>query len=162
MQFDAEAHKYKAGLVEKESLLFFKKISKKQMRQLDNMVHGIHDEVFERTDCLSCANCCKVLGPRITYKDIERMAKGLRVKAGEVISKYLHIDEDNDYVFKTMPCPMLMSDNYCSIYEHRPKACREYPHTDRAKFLQITKLSITNSATCPAVYDIIEQLKKEW
>ncbi len=29
------------------------------------------------------------------------------------------------------PCPFLGDDNYCSVYEARPKACREYPHTDR-------------------------------
>ncbi|MBN2746575.1 MAG: YkgJ family cysteine cluster protein, partial [Bacteroidales bacterium] len=71
----------------------------------------------------------------------------------------LRIDEDGDYVFKTMPCPFLAPDNYCLIYDFRPKACREYPHTDRTKFLQIANLTITNSATCPAVYEILERLR---
>lgn len=162
MPFDPKELKNKARLVEKESLAFFKRINKKKIRQVDDMVHQLHDEAFERIDCLDCANCCKTLGPRITDNDIDRMAKGLRIKAHEVISQYLHIDEDNDYVFKSMPCPMLMPDNYCMIYEHRPKACREYPHTDRKRFLQISKLSVTNSQTCPAVYDIIEELKVRW
>ncbi|MGL4411715.1 MAG: YkgJ family cysteine cluster protein [Bacteroidales bacterium] len=52
-----------------------------------------------------------------------------------------------------------MDDNYCSIYEDRPKACREYPHTDRKKFFQIASLTIKNSYTCPAVYEILERLR---
>lgn len=48
---------------------------------------------------------------------------------------YLRVDEDNDKVFKSMPCPFLGEDNLCSIYDIRPKACREFPHTDRKKNL---------------------------
>lgn len=61
-----------------------------------------------------------------------------------------------------MPCPFLGSDNYCSIYEDRPKACREYPHTDRKKFYQIHALTIKNAETCPAVFHTLEQLKQEF
>ena len=78
-----------------------------------------------------------------------------------MVEKYIRIDEDGDYVFKTMPCPFLMPDNYCQIYENRPKACKEYPHTDRKKFYQITNLSIKNSHVCPIVYEVLEDLKKE-
>lgn len=74
-------------------------------------------------------------------KDIERMAKAFRIKPSEVVSSYLRIDEDGDYVFKSMPCPFLMNDNGCLIYESRPKACREYPHTDRKNFEQIYKFN---------------------
>jgi len=146
----------------KEYKLFFKNLRKNQLRELDDEVHAIHQEVFEDFDCLTCANCCRTLGPRITYKDIEKMAVGLRIKAAEVEARYLRIDEDDDYVFKTMPCPFLMSDNYCSIYEHRPKACREYPHTDRKKFYQLHQLTIRNSETCPAVAIILKRLKEEF
>ena len=89
------------------------------------------------------------------------MASALRKKPGDIVAQYLRIDEDNDYVFKSMPCPFLCSDNYCSIYENRPAACREYPHTDRRKFIQITDLTIKNSETCPAVFEILSRLKKE-
>lgn len=137
---------------------FFKK-NKKKIASLDNLVHELHDEISSRTDCLSCANCCRTLGPRITDKDVEKMAKALRMKPSEVFEQYLRVDEDQDMVFKSMPCPFLMSDNYCMIYESRPKACREYPHTDRKKFFQIANLSIQNASTCPIVYEVIETLK---
>lgn len=152
----------KAQKAEKETRLFFKNISKKQMRKLDDTIHALHEEVFDEIDCLECANCCRSLGPRLTDRDIERIALTLRLKPQEVTSRYLRIDEDNDYVFKDMPCPFLCNDNYCSIYENRPKACREYPHTDRKKFFQIHSLTIRNAATCPAVFEVLERLKKEF
>lgn len=132
------------------------------MRMVDDKVHQLHHEVFEEIDCLSCANCCKTLGPRILDKDIQRASKHLKMKEVKFIEEYLKIDEDGDYVFKTMPCPFLLPDHYCMIYEARPKACREYPHTDRPKFLQIAKLSVKNTETCPAVYQVLERLRKEF
>lgn len=132
------------------------------MRELDDTVHALHQAVFKRIDCLDCGNCCRTLGPRLTDKDIERMAKALRMKQPDFIAQYLRIDEDNDYVFQSMPCPFLGNDNFCFIYENRPKACREYPHTDRKKFYQIHSLTIRNASTCPAVYQILEQLKEEF
>lgn len=148
-----------ARKAESESKLFFAK-NKKKLIKSDQLVHALHHEIVEKTDCLSCANCCRELGPAIYDKDIERMAKVLRMKPSEVVTIYLRKDEDGDYVFKSMPCPFLMSDNYCSIYAYWPKACREYPHTDRKKFYQIVKLTIKNTYTCPVAYEVLEELKK--
>ena len=140
----------------------FKQIKKKKPKKLDLFVHEAHDDVFEEIDCLSCGNCCKSLGPRITDVDISKMAKHLKIKPSKVVTDYLRIDEDNDYVFKTMPCPFLMPDNYCMIYESRPKACREYPHTDRRRFYQVLDLSIENLKTCPAVLEISKAIVEEF
>ena len=132
--------------------------NKKKLVGMDIAVHGLHEKITNRTNCLLCANCCRTLGPRITDKDLEKMAKTLRIKTQDLIANYLRIDEDGDMVFKTMPCPFLGTDNYCSIYESRPKACREYPHTDRKRFYQIYNLSIKNAYTCPIVYEVMQQL----
>ena len=147
---------------EQENKKFLKKLRAKKPKNLDSVVHNLHDEVFEHTDCLECANCCKTLGPRITDKDIKRLSKHLKLSEEKFINQYLKIDEDNDYVFAAMPCPFLMPDNYCMIYENRPKACREYPHTDSRKFYKLLNITQKNASTCPAVYEIIEGLKEEY
>lgn len=144
---------------ESEFLLFHKK-HRKRLEKMDSIVHDLHERFSSEINCLECAACCKTLGPAIYDKDIEKMAKALRLKPSEVVTLYLRIDEDGDYVFKTMPCPFLMADNYCSIYESRPKACREYPHTDRKKFSQIYKLTVKNTATCPIAYEVLKELIK--
>jgi len=138
---------------------YFKK-NRKKLEGMDLMVHALHDAISKRTDCLSCANCCRSLGPRITDKDVERISKLLKMKSSDLIAKYFKIDEDGDLVFQSMPCPFLGSDNYCSIYESRPKACREYPHTDRKRFYQIYNLSIKNAYTCPIVFEVLEEIIK--
>jgi len=140
----------------------FKRLKKKPPKNLDYVAQEAHEEVFEYIDCLECANCCKTLGPRITDVDIARLAKHLRIKPGKVIEQYIKVDEDGDYVFNAMPCPFLMPDNYCMVYEARPKACREYPHTDQKRFYQVLNLSIKNTETCPAVYEIVEKIKNEF
>lgn len=159
---DIDSLQEKAQKAEKDTRRFFKEIKKNRLRELDDTIHALHEEVFDEIDCLACANCCRSLGPRLTDRDIERVASALRMKPQEVVTTYLRVDEDKDYVFKEMPCPFLCGDNYCSIYENRPKACREYPHTNRKKFFQIQALTIKNAETCPAVFEILERLKKEW
>ena len=100
-------------------------------KNIDTLFQKHHYKVFEEIDCLVCANCCITTGPLVLERDIDRISKYLRIKPTVFIKEYLRRDEDNDWVFKTMPCPFLDSDNYCHIYDVRPKACREYPHTDR-------------------------------
>ena len=72
----------------------------------------LHEEAFERVDCVQCANCCKGYSPRFKTPDIKRIARHLKLKEGEFIERYLRIDEDGDYVAKSAPCPFLGSDNY--------------------------------------------------
>ena len=81
------------------------------------------------------------------------------LKPSRFIEEYLQVDEDGDHVLKSVPCTFLGADNYCSIYEVRPKACREYPHTNRKKFHQIANLTLQNVAICPAAYNIVERMK---
>jgi Fe-S-cluster containining protein len=138
---------------------FLKKLKSKKPRRLDDVFAGLHHQVFEQVDCLKCANCCRNLGPRISHKDLERLAKFLRMKPLDFIAQYLRIDEDNDYVFQSMPCPFLADDNYCMVYESRPKACREYPHTDSKKMVTLLNLALKNTETCPAVFLVVEELK---
>jgi Fe-S-cluster containining protein len=147
---------------EKENKRFVKNLISKKPKDLDKISLSLHNQAFKKIDCLDCAYCCKSLGPRITDKDIDRISKFLKLSKDKFISNYLVIDEDKDFVFANMPCPFLMDDNYCFIYDVRPKACKEYPHTDRKRFHQVLNLSVTNTFTCPAVFEVIEGLKEHY
>jgi Fe-S-cluster containining protein len=157
---DLQKHNQKAAALKKENRSFFDKLKRTKPKQLDNYFHKTHDEVFSKIDCLACANCCKTTSPIFYNRDVERLAKHVRMKPGEFIEKYLRIDEDKDYVLRHAPCPFLGADNYCSVYEARPNACREYPHTDRKRMEQILDLTYRNTHVCPAVLEITERLKK--
>ena len=146
---------------ESENKKFLEKLKRTRPRDLDDVVHTIHTDIFQKTDCLTCANCCKSISPMITDKDIERIAKHLKMRPSLFTEKYLHLDQENDYVFNSAPCPFLMKDNYSSIYDVRPKACREYPHTDSKNFYKLLYLTLKNTLVCPAVFEIVEELKKK-
>jgi Fe-S-cluster containining protein len=143
-----------------ENKKYLQLLKRKDPRKVDDAFHELHEEVFEEIDCLKCANCCKTTSPIFYQTDIERVAKSLRMKPGDFIEKYLRIDEDEDYVLKSSPCPFLDNENYCMVYNDRPKACREYPHTDRKKMVQIMELTYKNTLVCPAVFEMVERLKK--
>ncbi|WP_299201173.1 YkgJ family cysteine cluster protein [Brumimicrobium sp.] len=128
-------------------------------RKLDELFHNHHEKVFQEIDCLECANCCKTTSPIFRDVDVKRLAKRFRMKPIQFIEEYLRVDEDDDYVLKSSPCPFLFDDNTCSVYEDRPLACKEYPHTDRKKMFQIIPLTLKNTEICPAASRIVEAMR---
>ena len=133
----------------------FRKMKQAKPNDLDQKFHKAHEAEFKKMDCLSCANCCKTTSPIFRDADIRRISKHLRVKEGKFISDYLRMDEEQDYVLKSSPCSFLEKDNSCSIYDVRPLACREYPHTDRKNMFQVLEITAENSLICPAVARIV-------
>ncbi len=158
MNPDYKPHLEKARSEKKRHRALLNRLKKSPPKDLDATVHALHEEAFSNIDCLQCANCCATTSPRFTGKDIERLARHLRMKPGAFIEQYLVIDEEGDYVFPAAPCPFLGADNYCSVYEARPQACRAYPHTDRRKFHQALGVTDANTRICPAVAQIVDQL----
>jgi len=143
-----------------ENKKYFQKLKKRTPKNLDIVVQDLHEKEFKNTDCLTCGNCCKTTSPIFTERDIERIAKHLKMKVVNFISQYLERDADDFYVLKSAPCTFLdLNDNSCFIYDVRPKACSEYPHTNRRKFIQLTDLTLKNIEICPAVFNIVEALK---
>lgn len=158
---DPEQFKKKSEQLSKQNKLFYNKLKLRKPKNLDELFQQAHVNAFNEIDCLACANCCKTTSPIFYPTDIDRASRALRIKPGDFIEKYLRIDEDKDYVLKVSPCPFLAPDNYCTIYEDRPKACREYPHTDRKRIIQLLDLTYRNTLVCPAVLQITEEVKNK-
>ena len=118
----------------------------------------LHDEAFAKIDCLQCANCCKNHSPRFKQPDIKRIAKSLQIKEGDLVMRYLKIDEDGDYVTRQKPCPFLAEDNTCNIYDDRPSDFQRYPYTDEDVLLKRVQLTLKNSTVCPITFTVMEQL----
>lgn len=151
----------KAAKVAQENNKYLRKIKARKPKNLDPLMAKIHEETFQEIDCLSCANCCKTTGPLFLPSDVKRISKRLKMKPFDFETKYLRVDEDNDRVLQQVPCAFLGADNHCIIYEDRPKACREFPHTNRPKFHQITNITEKNVSVCPAVFAMVERMKSE-
>jgi len=128
-------------------------------RELDEKASNLHKEVFAKTDCLSCANCCRTTPAIVERSDVKRIAKFLGISPKGFIRKYLLEDINGEMVIQRVPCTFLNDDNTCQIYDVRPKACREYPHTDQKDFNRRPKMNAKNTIVCPAAFEIVERLK---
>ncbi|NCI45961.1 YkgJ family cysteine cluster protein [Sediminibacterium soli] len=126
----------------------------KVLRQLPEL----HEQAFEKIDCLQCAACCKNYSPRFKTPDIKRIARFLGMKEGDFIETYLFLDQEGDYVVKSKPCPFLGADNCCSIYEARPSDCHRFPYTDEDVLLKRPAITLKNAGFCPIVYYVLESL----
>ena len=149
----------KATAQKKQNKRTIQRLKKLPEKKVDDFFHSLHDVVFQEIDCLNCANCCKTTSPIFRDIDIDRLAKHLKISSAQLIEKHLHIDQEGDYVLNSSPCVFLQEDNKCSVYEYRPLACREYPHTNRKKMHQILNLSLKNTTVCPAVSRIFEAIR---
>jgi uncharacterized protein len=145
-----------------ENKKFLGRLKKKKPADLDHIVHDLHEKAFSKINCMDCANCCKTISPVFTLKDIDRLANHFKLKSSVFIEKYLYLDEDRDYVLQKTPCPFLAGDNSCTVYEYKPAACAEYPHTNKRKIHQLLDLTSKNTTICPAVFEIVEELKKKY
>ncbi len=139
---------------------FIQKLKREKNKSLNELGDELHETVFSELDCLYCANCCTSIPPIVNKTDSARIARHLGMKESAFKAQYLVQDEDGDTVMNTSPCPFLMDNNHCMIYEFRPKACREYPHTDSHEFSKNLHLHAVNARYCPAVFHILERMMK--
>ncbi len=121
----------------------------------------LHEEAFEKVDCLQCAACCKNYSPRFKTTDVKRISKHLGQKESIFIETYLRVDEDGDFVVKASPCPFLGSDNFCSIYDVRPSDCARFPYTDEDVIIKRQALTLKNATFCPITFYVLERLTQQ-
>ncbi|TMI75590.1 MAG: YkgJ family cysteine cluster protein [Bacteroidetes bacterium] len=133
-------------------------LQKAEKNKVLKQLPALHEEAFEKIDCLQCANCCKNYSPRFKTPDIKRISKHLGLKESDFIEKYLRVDEEGDFVVKSTPCPFLGADNFCGIYDQRPSDCRRFPYTDEDVIIKRQALTLKNSEFCPITYFVIERL----
>lgn len=121
----------------------------------------LHDEAFEKWDCLQCAACCKNYSPRFKTPDVKRIAKHLHLKESELIARYLKVDDDGDFLVRSAPCPFLGNDNYCTIYDVRPSDCARFPYTDEDVIIKRQALTLKNATFCPIVFHVLDRLTEK-
>ena len=118
----------------------------------------LHEEAFEKVDCLQCAACCKNYSPRFKTPDVKRISKHLDMKESVFIETYLRVDEEGDFVVKSSPCPFLGADNFCSVYDVRLSDCARFPYTDEDVIIKRQKLTLKNASFCPITFFVLDRL----
>ncbi len=128
---------------------------------LEILAEEIDKEVWTQVDCLSCANCCKVMSPTYTFQDIKRISAYLGMRPKDFKDKWLYLDKrDNDWMNKSRPCQFLdLKTNRCSIYEVRPLDCAGFPHLSKKPIPDFMHVHKQNIEYCPATMLFVEKLK---
>jgi uncharacterized protein len=139
--------------------LYKQMLQKPDKNKILKQLPDLHDAAFEQIDCLTCARCCKNYSPRFKTPDIKRISKLLKMRESVFIDTYLTLDNEGDYVSKSQPCPFLGSDNYCSIYDHRPSDCQRFPYTNEDVLFKRPAITLKNATFCPVVYFVLEKLR---
>jgi len=132
----------------------YKSDKNKVLRQLP----ALHEEAFQKVNCLSCAACCKNYSPRFKTPDIKRISRHLKMREGNFIDTYLKVDDDGDFVVQSLPCPFLSPDNFCTIYDVRPSDCARFPYTNEDVIIKRPQLTLKNSTFCPITYHVLDRL----
>lgn len=128
--------------------------------QLDAIVHRLFEDVASQIDCCACGNCCRQILPTLADADVERLAAGLGSTPSTVAEQYLTRNDEGNLTFNRCPCPFLVG-NRCRAYEHRPEACRSYPHLQKEGFVFRLAQAVCNCSVCPIVFNVFEWLKIE-
>lgn len=124
----------------------------------------IAEEIEDEINCLECANCCRVATARLIERDVEKLAKFLRIKPGQFLERYAEESEDEGVILKrdASGC-VFLSGNECTVYEARPASCENFPHVVRGNGSITSRMweFIDRACYCPIVYNSLEAFKDE-
>ena len=161
MELNLEVIKQRAQENEDENFEFRSFLKGWDFDEVDWIVHRLHNEIVPQIDCTQCGNCCGVLRPSVSDKEIDRLSVIDGISRQDFEMKYVAKEDSEDINYlKDMPCKYLRNKK-CTIYAHRPEDCRSYPHTHKDKFVSRLLGVIDNYEICPIVYNLYERLKIE-
>ena len=122
------------------------------------------EEIQDQIDCTQCANCCKVATVPLKHRDMEKLARYLRIPLAQFIEEYTTRNESKDLILKRTDAGCVFLDgNLCSIYEARPSNCVNFPHLVRGDGPISTRMwqFVDRACYCPIVYNALEAFKGE-
>ncbi len=131
----------------------------------DRILRRIAEGIEEQIDCTQCANCCRVATAVVTERDVERLARALRVKPAKFLADYTDESPDEGRILKRSDesgC-IFLSGNSCTVYEARPDSCQKFPHVVRGAGSIASRMwqLADRACYCPIVYNSLEAFKQE-
>ena len=130
---------------------------------LDVFVDQLAVPIIDGIDCTACGNCCRSLDVYLEENDAQRLAKGIDVPLESILTRYVDREGGTEYgewgKFSASPCAFLEG-NLCSVYEHRPEACRAYP-AFTPYFRWSLEDTLEGAALCPIIYNLLDALSRE-
>lgn len=129
--------------------------------ELDKQFKKLHEKYFKIYDCKKCRNCCKEIGISMSEDELDKICNYLKLDKEKYTLENL-INNYGEYSFKETKCKFLDECNNCQIENCLPITCKEYPYTNKEERLFSLLGVVANASVCPVVYEILEELKREY
>lgn len=130
----------------------------------DRILRRIAEGIEEQIDCTQCANCCRVATVTISERDVDRLARYLRIKPKNFLAEYAEESEDEGIILRRSESGcVFLSGNDCTVYDARPDICQRFPHLVRGQGSIASRMwqFIDRACYCPIVYNTLEAFKDE-
>jgi Fe-S-cluster containining protein len=152
------------GEKKREENLRFRKHMKSRDHS-DRILRRIAEGIEDQIDCLQCANCCRVATARLTERDVERLARHLRIKPARFLADYTMQSDEEGLILRRddqTGC-VFLNGNECTVYEARPESCQKFPHVVRGTGSIASRMwqFVDRACYCPIVYNSLEAFKDE-
>src|SRR5215471_1432533 len=88
----------------------------------DRILRRIAEEIEGEIDCTQCANCCRVATVKLAPRDVERLAKALRVSRERFLAEYAMESPEEGIILKRDEASgcIFLNANDCTVYDDRP------------------------------------------
>jgi len=131
----------------------------------DRILRRVAEEIEDQIDCTQCANCCRVATATVTERDIEHLARYLRLTPARFEADYTEVSaEEGRVLLRTKEAGCVFLDgNECTVYDARPDSCQKFPHVVRGAGSIASRMwqFADRACYCPIVYNSLEAFKKE-
>ena len=130
-------------------------------RILRRVAQGIEDQI----DCTTCANCCRVATARVSERDVEHLARFLRIARADFLRDYTEQSQEEGTILRRSEetgC-VFLDGNTCTVYEARPETCEKFPHVVRGSGSIASRMwqFVDRACYCPIVYNTLEAFKQQ-
>ena len=96
-------------------------------------------------DCSKCPGfCCSIPVIPVTKDDIQNIANHFSISISDAKSYYVKelqgkqvLKHQSDSIYNSVCRLFCITTRRCTVYNARPKVCKDYPHGDRCSYYEI-------------------------
>lgn len=137
---------------------FRAQVKKIPVTDFDQLALPIIQKITDAIDCTQCGNCCRIQEPGISQDELTVLAQQKGITPKEFSSQFVATDKDGIQFLCKQPC-IFLQNTTCSIYNHRPASCADYPGLTRPGLKWRMNQLEFNYGICPIVFNVVETLK---
>jgi Fe-S-cluster containining protein len=129
------------GEKKRDENLHFRRFMKSRDHS-DRILRRIAEGIEDRIDCTQCAQCCRVATVQVSERDVERLARYLRIPRDRFLADYTMESAEEGRILKRTESAgcVFLDGNTCTAYEARPDICQRFPHVVRGAVVLLTAM----------------------